>query len=384
MSQLASFWREKLSCAYFFACPGIAYGIFTSRLPAFKLLTGANDAQIGFLLLAFGASSFCGLLGSGRLIEKLNAKWVTGIAAMALSVAITLAAIAWSYWQLLVFGMLSGLFMGLCDVAMNAQGILIEKKHHQRTISFFHACYSLGGVCGSLAGSLFAGLDLSPFLNFLVVMGAYLGFLLPAFRGLEGEKNEVAAKGENKRASRLPAAIYILGAMSLGCYVSEGSIGEWGSILLHSVKGAPQEQAALVFACFSTSMVACRFLGDALRARFSDFAIVFTGSLIGLTGMIVILLASSPVLCLACYACMGLGFGPIVPIFYSRAGALRGISPGRASSAISLMAYSGLLVFPPFIGVLAQLIGLDAALWVIVCVICGIVLGSFTLRRSNC
>lgn len=380
---LSTFWREKLACAYFFACPGIAYGIFTSRLPAFKALTGANDAQIGFLLLAFGAASFCGLLGSGHLIEKFNAKWVTGLAALSLSMAFTVAGFAWNYWQLLGFGMLGGLSMGLCDVAMNAQGIFIEKKHHHRAISFFHACYSLGGVGGSLGGSLFAAFSLSPFLNFLAFLGAYLALWPFAFRNLEGEKIDSGPKRERKAAQRLPTVIYILGAMCMGCYVAEGSIGEWGSILLHSVKGAPQDQAALVFACFSTSMVICRFLGDDLRARFSDFAIVFSGSIIGLAAMAAILLASSPLLCLACYVCMGFGFAPIVPIFYSRAGAIQGVASGRASSAISLMAYSGLLVFPPLIGVLAQLIGLEGALWTIVAVICGITLGSFTLRRAS-
>lgn len=380
---MSPFWREKLACAYFFACPGIAYGIFTSRLPAFKALTGANDGEIGFLLLSFGAASFCGLLGSGYLIEKLNPKWITGLAAFSLSVAFTIAGLALSYWQVLGFGMLGGLAMGLCDVAMNAQGILIEKKYQRRTVSFFHACYSLGGVRGSLAGSLFARLSLGPFANFLAALGIYLVFWPFAFHSLEGEKSEAAAKTTNKGRGRLPAAIYVLGAMSLGCYVAEGSIGEWGSILLHSVKGAPQQEAALVFACFSTSMVICRFLGDSLRARLSDFAIVFIGSMIGLTGMVIILLATSPVLCLVCYGCMGIGFAPIVPIFYSRAGAMPGVSAGRASSAISLMAYGGLLVFPPFIGTLAQLTGLNAALWTIVAVICGIVLGSFTLKRKD-
>lgn len=377
------YWQEKLACAYFFACPGIAYGIFTSRLPALKALTAANDAEIGFLLLAFGASSFSGLLVSRFLIDHAGARIITGCASLALSIFLVTASLALSYWQLLGFGMAAGLSMGLCDVSMNAQGIILEKKHHQRSISFLHASYSLGGVCGALSGSVFAAANLSPFMNFLLVQGFYL-FLWPlAFGRLQDEKHASTKAGRNKTAVPLPVLIYIFGIMSMCSYVSEGSIGEWGSILLHSAKGASQELAALVFACFSTTMVIGRFLGDGIRAKFSDFVIVFTGSLIACAGMIVILISSSPVVCLCSYACMGAGCAPIVPILFSRAGNVPGVSPGRASSIISLLSYSGLLVFPPFIGMLAQGIGLDNALWIIVFAIFCILCGSFSLRK-NC
>lgn len=381
-SKLTGFWREKLACAYFFACPGIAYGIFTSRLPALKALTQANDAQIGFLLFSFGIASFCGLLGSRYLLAHISVKWLTGLSSLILSIAFIFAALAFSFWQLLGFGMVAGLAMGLCDVSMNAQGIIIEKKYHQRSISFFHASYSFGGVLGALTGSLFAAFALSPFMNFLIIVGLYLCLWPVAVRHLATEKSSKGGERE-KSVAKLPVIIYILGLMSLGCYVSEGSIGEWGSILLHSVKSASQEQAALVFACFSTTMVVGRFLGDGMRARFSDFTIVFSGSVAGCVCMVVVLLSSNPLVCLVAYTCMGFGFAPIVPILFSRAGSVPGVSPGRASSTISLMSYSGLLVFPPFIGVLAQWIGLDNALWLIVAVIAGIIYGSFSLRRNN-
>ena len=54
----------------------------------------------------------------------------------------------------------------------------------------------------------------------------------------------------------------------------------------------------------------------------------------------------------------------------------------RASSTVSLLSYSGLLVVPPVIGIIAQLVGLDRALWLIVIAMCGIVAGSFQLRKS--
>ena len=41
----------RAACAYFFLCPGLSYGLLTSRLPALKMQTGADESQIGLLLL---------------------------------------------------------------------------------------------------------------------------------------------------------------------------------------------------------------------------------------------------------------------------------------------------------------------------------------------
>ena len=48
---LSAYAPQHAACAYFFLCPGLAYGILTSRMPALKEQTGANEAQIGLLLL---------------------------------------------------------------------------------------------------------------------------------------------------------------------------------------------------------------------------------------------------------------------------------------------------------------------------------------------
>lgn len=167
------------------------------------------------------------------------------------------------------------------------------------------------------------------------------------------------------------------------CYVSEGSVGEWGSVLLHSVKNASEQTAALVFACFSTSMVIGRFFGDRARAAFGESRLIFFGSLLSGLAMMIVLLSDKPLICLTAYAVMGIGFAPVVPIIYSIGGRVKGISPGRVSSAISILAYSGLLFFPPFLGMLGQSIGLDNALWVIVATCFAITVGNIFLRKAH-
>ncbi|MBD5641800.1 MAG: MFS transporter, partial [Desulfovibrio sp.] len=270
--KLSGFQRERLACAWFFGCIGLIYGIFTGRLPALKAMTQANDAQIGFLLLAFGIAGFCGLLTSGLIIERFGPKLIAATTTLFATVALILASLAFSYWYLVAFCLIAGLGNGLCDVAMNAQGMAIERRHGRLCMSSLHASFSLGGVLGSLSGSLFAALGLSPFPNFLIVALAYFAFWPWACRNtLKGEKQKKTAASPK---NRIPAAVYFLGLMAMLCYVSEGSVGEWGSVLLHSVKNASQQEAALVFACFSTTMVAGRFFGDRARATFGEFPLI--------------------------------------------------------------------------------------------------------------
>lgn len=377
---LNNFQCERLACAWFFGNIGLVYGIFTARMPAFKAMTGASDGWIGFLLLAFGGSSFFGLLAARAAIDRFGVRRVMVLSALIYALAMIIASLAPGYWYLLVFCAAGGMANGFCDVAINAQGIIIERRHNALCMSSLHACFSLGGVLGSLSGSLFAALKLSPFANYAIVCGAYL-FLWPwALRNTaqDAAPARIAAAAKGK----LPFFVYFLGLMCMCCYVSEGSVGEWGSVLLHSAKNASQQEAALVYACFCSTMVIGRFFGDCLRDRFGDFRIVFFGSLLAGCSMGAVLLSPWPALCLCAYAAMGVGFAAIVPIFYSLSGGIPGLSPGRASAAVSLLAYTGMLVFPPFLGMLGDAIGLNNALWVIAAACFCVTCSCFFMRSS--
>lgn len=378
----AFFAKARLACAYFFAFPGLAYGIFTSRMPALKIQASLNDAQIGFLLLFFGMASFCGLLGSGWLIGKFTSKRLTLLTPFFFSVAFILLALCSSFEGMLIFAIFGGLGMSVCDVSMNAQGMELERQSHVLCISFLHASFSLGAVIGALCGSFFAWLALSPFLNMLIVLLIYILPIFPAYSMLL-DASGVAAKKQINKKEKLPSIIFILGVISMLCYVSEGSVGEWGSLYLFTEKGAPQQIAALVFACFSTCMVICRFNADRLRKKFADSTLVLFGATLALGGMIGALVFPWPWLCLCCYGLMGIGFAPIVPILYSRAGSIPEISTARASWIVSLLSYTGLLFFPAFLGMLAQKYGLGNTLWIIAGTCACVAAGSLFLKSQT-
>lgn len=358
-------WREKLACAYFFILPALAYGILTSRLPSLKIEMTASDGDMGGLLLALGVSTLAGLLAADMFIEYFSARAVAAFSGVCLMIFISCAGYAASYRQMLIFLLFTGLSVGLCDVAMNAVGIFMEQKNDIHCLAFLHACSSIGGAFGAFTGFIFASLEFSPFLNLAVILGLYLLIWPFAFILTPQDQAMSTRAGGKPRWKKIPLFLYFCGVMSLACHIVEGSVGEWGSILLSGHKGAGQGTAALVFACFTGAMVVSRLFTDNIRYKISDSRLVSFGSAGGFLGMALALLSPWPCLCLAGYAVMGFSVAPITPILFSRGGKIASVTPGQASAVVSVFSYAGLLFFPPFLGMLADDWGLVKALWLV-------------------
>ena len=380
-------WSEftivRVACAYFFICPGLTYGIFTSRLPALKVQTGADEAQIGLLLLCLGLASLVALFGSGWLIARWGSRLILRTGSLVLLIAIALCGLATTPFYLGSACVLAGVGMGLVDVSMNTQGIQIERRYTTSCMSFMHASYSLGGVVGSLTGALFASLGLSPFVNAVCVLGVYACFRPWAVPNLLTDMPAEPVTQQRVSHHALPFFVVMCGILSMFAYAAEGSVAEWGSLLLFTVKGSSESTAAFVFAAFSATTVCCRLFGDRLRSYLGDFALTFIGALLSVCGMSLVLFSAKPIICLIGYALMGAGLSPIVPILFSRAGSYPGVSPGKASAIVSVLSYSGLLFFPPLLGFVAQEFGLENALIIVLAVCVLISGGAFLLRRKT-
>ena len=351
--------RTKVACAYFFVVPGLVYALLVSRLPALKEQVGANEAEVGFILLSYGLSGLVGLILSAPIIRKLTSRRVLRVASLSLLFALPVTALATSPLTLGLACICVGLGTGFVDVAMNAQAIEVEKHHNVRCLAFMHAGYGLGGMLGSVSAAVFAGIGVTPLWNFgllMVLLAILRPFTVPrllddtSVAPRPEETDSRAGTGKKSRALALPPLFVIFCGVVAGCnYATEGSVGEWGALFL-CTKGAGEQTAALVYGVFSLAAVFCRLVTDVLRTHHEDFHIMLCGSLLAVAGMATVLFVDSAILALFGYACMGFGLAPIVPILFSRAGSCPGVSAGTASAVVSVLAYSALLLFPPLIG----------------------------------
>lgn len=382
-----SYASARLACMFYFMAPGLAYGLVTSRMPALKNMTGATEGELGIILLCFGLSALIGLAFAPRLIAKISAKTTLLASSLACMVFVVLVSFSSS---VLFFGIamaLLGICMGLCDVTMNVQGVEVERAYKKSSMNILHAGYNIGAAAAACAGSIFAATNFGVWVNFVLPVAIMAGMLWWAEPRLVTENLEKPERSESsplvsvEPKKRLPFLVWVCGLLCVCCYVSEGSVGEWGSLYLHQEKAAPESIAALVFAGFSICSLMCRLVADRLRNNFGDFLVSTAGATLALAGMLTVLSSSSWSICLIGYAMMGLGQAPIVPIAFSRAGAIKGVSTARATSLVSLLAYAGLLFAPPAFGLSAEHFGLHTALCAVPVLLTITVLLAFLLGR---
>lgn len=382
-----SYASARLACMFYFMAPGLAYGLVTSRMPALKNMTGATEGELGIILLCFGLSALIGLAFAPRLIAKISAKTTLLASSLACMVFVVLVSFSSSVWFFGIAMALLGICMGLCDVTMNVQGVQVERAYKKSSMNILHAGYNIGAAAAACAGSIFAATNFGVWVNFVLPVTIMVGMLWWAEPRLVTENLEKPERSESsplvsvEPKKRLPFLVWVCGLLCVCCYVSEGSVGEWGSLYLHQEKAAPESIAALVFAGFSICSLLCRLVADRLRNNFGDFLVSTAGATLALAGMLTVLSSSSWSICLIGYAMMGLGQAPIVPIAFSRAGAIKGVSTARATSLVSLLAYAGLLFAPPAFGLSAEHFGLHTALCAVPVLLTITVLLAFLLGR---
>lgn len=382
-----SYASARLACMFYFMAPGLAYGLVTSRMPALKNMTGATEGELGIILLCFGLSALIGLAFAPRLIAKISAKTTLLASSLACMVFVVLVSFSSSVWFFGIAMALLGICMGLCDVTMNVQGVEVERAYKKSSMNILHAGYNIGAAAAACAGSIFAATNFGVWVNFVLPVAIMAGMLWWAEPRLvtgnleKPERSESSPLVSVEPKKRLPFLVWVCGLLCVCCYVSEGSVGEWGSLYLHQEKAAPESIAALVFAGFSICSLLCRLVADRLCNNFGDFLVSTAGATLALAGMLTVLSSSSWSICLIGYAMMGLGQAPIVPIAFSRAGAIKGVSTARATSLVSLLAYAGLLFAPPAFGLSAEHFGLHTALCAVPVLLTITVLLAFLLGR---
>lgn len=374
--------KEFAACLFFFLCAGVVYGQFTARIPAIKLHAGINDAQLGLVLLVYGAGSIAGFLGAPLLLRRVASRALLLAASLLLLLSLAAFAFAPDLAMMCAVAVFFGMSTAFFDVCMNVQALLLEMASHRSRMAVMHACYSLGGFMGSLLGSLFAFAQVSLFWNFSCVflLLAPLAFL--SCRHLLADTGH-QPRGEARRGGKVPFFILFCGLMALGAFVTEGASAEWGGLLLQNIKHADPGTAALCFGALAAPMTVARLTEDRLREIFGDFRLLFCGSLLAFLGLGLVLLSPWPWVCLAGFSLVGLGLSPVMPIAISRAGTHGALSPSSASALVSLLGYGGLLVVPPSLGWLAQHFSLETAL-LLPLGVCGLlIVGSWRFKGGS-
>ncbi len=378
-----SYNTTRLATALFFATPGIAYGLFASRLPYIKVQVGATESDVGLLLFFWGLMAAVGLATTPAISKRLSTKALLILALIVLCVTLSAASFAPNVPVLIVILIPFGLAMGVLDVTMNIQGVAIEREYLKPTLGILHASYSLGGVTGSLLGSFFAAMSLSPKPNFMIPSAVLLLACFFAKDFLITPKEERKAKEEKKKPHVFSWILLACGLFSFISYAAEGVCGDWGSLFLVHERAAPESSAALSYGLVAAMCFLSRLLSDQLKSILGVFRFALISALIFLAGASLIVFSTNWLMALTGFAIAGLGLGPLIPTLFSFAGHLPGINPKNAIATVSFTGYIGLLLCPPIFGFLAHHWNYEAIYLVELGIACGCIIGVFLFRTKK-
>jgi predicted MFS family arabinose efflux permease len=259
----------------------------------------------------------------------------------------------------------AGAANGVLDIAMNMQGLAVERRARRNIFNGLHAAFSFGALAAAAgaAAAGAAGVEPLPHLAAVAAAGATAALvaarhLLPA--GADAEPGSPLFA----RPSRRLAA---LGAVAFAALLAEGAAFDWSGIYMDDEAGSSRAVAPLALAAFSGAMALGRLGADRLVDRLGPAGVAGRGTLLAAAGLGLALALATPPAAIGGFALMGAGLSAVFPLALRTAG-----GAGSADlAAVSTVGYAGFLAGPPVIGLLAEASSLRAAL-LAVCLLLGL------------
>jgi fucose permease len=345
---------------------GVLLGSWAARIPAVKERLDLGEAQLGLALGLVALGALVAMPVSGWMSARGGSRRTTRFAFVLCCVAVPLPALAPGYALLLPGCLLLGAGNGSLDVAMNAHGVAVERRHDSPILSSFHAAFSGGALIGASTGGLAASVDLDVRWHLLGVAVVALALGLVACRALLPADADHAGGEAGPLLAKPPRALWAVGAVGFCALVCEGATADWSAVYVKESLGAQAGVAALAFAAFSATMTIGRAIGDRLTSAWGPEALVRRGGMLSAAALAAALLIGHPVAAIAGFALLGIGIATMVPVVFRAASEVEGVTPGVGIAAASTMGYFGFLVAPPIIGGIAELTSLPVALGLLV------------------
>ena len=348
-----------------FLIHGLVVSTWVSRIPAVKASLRLSDGALGLALLGTAVGSLIAIPACGWLVGRAGSRNACIWTSIGFCFALPLPAFATNAATLFAALFVFGAMAGANDVAMNAQAVLVESFLGERTMSRFHAMFSVGGIAGAALGGLIASWGVDQRRHFLA---AALLFLLVA---VTTSSSLMEARTERKqrvrvRLSGFPAALLVLCAIGFCIFLSEGAIADWTAVYLRQILHASPGTAAAGYAVFSAAMAIFRLSGDAITNRLGPGWTIRGGGILAAAGLATSLAAHSAGWALPGFALAGAGFSSIIPLVFAAGGRASAAGEGVGVAAVSGLGYLGFLAGPPAIGGIAEMTSLRMGLLVVV------------------
>jgi predicted MFS family arabinose efflux permease len=344
-----------------FGINGAMIGTWIAHIPWLQDHLDISKTTVGLCLLCMAAGALVSMPLTGHVLDSRSSAAVTRAATLTFCLMLPLPLLATSPSILGAILFVFGASNGAMDVAMNAHGVAVERELRKPIMSSLHGGWSLGGFAGAGLAAIAAVLGIDPRLESLLVGVALWLAALWITRRL----GSASTHSETRSGFALPSrAVLLIGGLCFLAMLAEGGIADWSGIYLRHDTGASAAAAALAFTGFSLGMAIARLSGDVLNERLGAGRLLRSGMALMAITLGGVLLIGETVPAVIGFTICGLGIANAVPLLFSAAGRLEPSSPSLA--AAFTLGYTGFIVGPPVIGILADHVGLPETLWLLV------------------
>lgn len=324
-----------------------------------ELSVPLSYAGIISTIIAFG--TIISSLLSDRLTRNLGAGKVTAISVAMTAAALFGFSVSRSFWMLCLWSVPYGVGAGCVDAALNNYVALHYESRH---MSWLHCMWGVGAASGPyiMGYALTNGHGWNMGYRYIAILQVgltiILFFSLPLWRGRTAGKED--GKEEKGRSLSLKEILRIQGAKEIMicffCYCAlEQTSGLWASTFLNLYKGIPKEQAAGYASMFFIGITAGRAISGFVTMKLKDNQMIRLGMILISAGILVMMIPGNPVISLSGLILIGLGCAPIYPCIIHATPAYFGEDKSQAMIGVQMaFAYTGILVIPPFFGVIAN------------------------------
>ena len=364
---MPSLLRTRTAVVVAFAASGLAFASFMSRAPAIGDTLGLSTAQFALLLLCLSVGAVTGLPLSGPLVTRFGPG--RAVLGGALTVTLGLGGLSAGLLTGAVLPAAVGLFvtglgMGVWDVAMNVEGADVEQRLGRPLMPRLHGAFSMGTVSGAGVGALCAatGVPLAAqvigvvVLLPIVMIGAVRFFAAVPAAAEKGSTGVLAAWREPRTL--------VVGLLVLAFAFTEGTANDWIAYALVNGHGASETVGAVAFGFFVSAMTVGRLFGGSLLERFGRVPVLRAAAAVALVGLVLVVVGGSAPVALVGALFWGLGAALGFPVGMSAAAD----DPAKAAARVSVVSsvgYTAFLAGPPLIGLLGESVGILPALLVV-------------------
>jgi predicted MFS family arabinose efflux permease len=364
-----------------FAVHGCVVGSFAARIPWIASHIGVGVGRLGVALVMPGIGALVAMPFSGRLAHRYALRPFAAVTIVAFCGCLVLPPLASSLAVLCVFLLASGAAAGLSDMAMNAEGVLVERLYGRSVMSSLHGFWSVGVLAGSAVSALSSHGGVDTRLQFAVEAVVLAAVAATASRLLLNDP--ISSEGPAPPHFALPTRpVVLIGLVGLCAVFGEQAGTDWSAVYIRRELGGSASVAALAVSAFAATMAAARLFGDRVIRRLGPVATVRLSGICAATGVVAIVVAPGLAVGLAGFALLGIGVALVVPLVFAAAGRV-GPHPARSIAGVAGVAYASGLVAPGIIGGIAAASSLTVAF----CLVAGLVavmgLAAGVLRSSN-